>query len=195
MKKSIAVIGVVLGLLSGAKAESGTYWEFVGGLWIAPDVEGYQVIGGGFIEEYTAGVAFNFDAKFGYEWEMDHARADLGGTLGWYLGPVIGIDFGGDASYRFKVTQSGGFTIGPHVGLKYLSVPTWIGDNEAYVEFDGTVGGLLGVKMTFGSRRVKGVLTADFVAAEFDAQGKNGGIVPDSTLDMGGFLIQGGVMF
>lgn len=195
MKKSIVIISAVAALISGVKAESGTFWEFAGGLWIAPDVEGYTVTGGFLVEEYTVPVAFNMDAKFGYKWDMDHAVGDVAGTLGWYVGPVVGIDFGGDASYRFKVGEKGGFTVGPHVGLKYLAVPTWIGDNESYVEFDGTMGGLLGVKMTFGSRKVKGVLTADFIAAEFDAEGKNGGFPSESTLDMGGFIIQGGVQF
>lgn len=195
MKKKTAVFCSMLMIAGMVQAESGMFWEFAGGLWIAPDVEGYTVAGGFLIEEYDAGVAFNMDAKFGYQWDMDHAKADVAGMLGWYAGPVVGIDFGGDASYCFKVTESGGFTIGPHAGIKFFAAPTWIGDNDEYVEFDGTAGGLLGVKMTFGSRKVKGVLTADFIAAEFDAEPKNGGVISDSTLDMGGFIIQGGVQF
>ncbi len=50
---------------------------------------------------------------------------------------------------------------------------------------DGLISALLG-------RRV---LAADFVDAKFDASPKNGGGPSESELDMGGFLVQGGVQF
>jgi len=196
MSKAVVVAVMALMVTSVAQAESGTFWEFTGGLWAVPEADGFAVTGGGLIEQYDAAIAFAMNAKFGYEFDMESGVADVAGLAGMYAGPVVGLTFGGDASYRFKFGEKGGFTIGPHVGLNLYTLPTWIGDNNDYVDFDGTVGGLLGIKATFGSRKVRGVLTADFVAAKFDAKSAGGGLGPsESELDMGGFLIQGGVQF
>ncbi len=196
MNKAAVVAVMALVVTSVAQAESGTFWEFTGGLWGIPEAKGFQVWrGSSLYEEYDAAVAFAMNAKFGYEFDMESAVADVAGLAGWYVGPIVGLTFGGDASYRFKLGEKGGFTIGPHIGLNLYTVPTWIGDFDDYVDFDGTVGGLLGIKATFGSRKVRGVLTVDFVAAKFDASPKNGGGLSESELDMGGFLIQGGVQF
>ncbi len=196
MSKSVVVAVMALMMAGVVQAESGTFWEFTGGLWAVPEAEGFRVSDGGFIhEEYDAAVAFAMNAKFGYAFDMESTIADVAGIAGWYVGPVMGLTFGGDASYRFKFGEKGGFTIGPHVGLNYYALPTWLGSHDDYVEFDGTVGGLLGIKATFGSRKVRGVLTADFVAAKFDASPNNGGFPLESELDMGGFLIQGGIQF
>ena len=196
MNKAIVVAMMGLMVTGVAQAESGTFWEFTGGLWAVPEAEGFKVSDGViWYEEYDTAAAFAMNAKFGYEFDMESGVADVAGIAGWYAGPVMGLTLGGDASYRFKFGEKGGFTIGPHIGLNYYAVPTWIGSHDDYVEFDGTVGGLLGIKATFGSKKVRGVLTADFVAAKFDASAKNGGGPSESELDMGGFLIQGGVQF
>jgi hypothetical protein len=183
--------------MAGAtQAESGTFWEFTGGLWTVPDADGFKVYDGGvWYEEYDASIAFAANAKFGYEFDMESGIADVAGLAGWYAGPIMGLTLGADTSYRFKFGESGGFTIGPHAGVNYYALPTWIGDYDEYVDFDETVGGVLGIKATFGSRKVRGVLTIDYVAAKFDASPSSGGGPSSSELDMGGFLIQGGVQF
>jgi len=197
MNKTATVVMMALVMAGSARAESGTFWEFTGGLWAVPEADGFTVYDGGGIwsERYDSSVAVAMNAKFGYAFDMDTAVADVAGLAGMYAGPIVGMTLGADTSYRFKFGEKGGFTIGPHVGVNLYTLPVWIGDYDDNVEFDGTVGGLLGIKATFGSRKVRGVLTADFVAAKFDASSKNGGGPSESELDMGGFLIQGGIQF
>ncbi len=75
--------------------------------------------------------------------------ADIAGVGGFYVGPVAGITLGADTSFRFKFGEKkGAFVIGPHAGLNLYAFPGWIGDFDGVVEFDGTVGGLLGLKAT-----------------------------------------------
>ena len=196
ISKATIVILMAVATAGIAQAESGTFWEFTGGLWAVPDADGFQVHTPGiWYEEYDSSVAFAANAKFGYAFDMESAVADVAGIAGIYAGPIVGLTLGADTSYRFKFSEKGGFTIGPHLGVNFYTMPTWIGDYDDYVDFDGTIGGVLGVKATFGSRKVRGVLTIDYVAAKFDASPSSGGYPSESELDMGGFLIQGGIQF
>ena len=90
MSKAVVVAVMALMVTSVAQAESGTFWEFTGGLWAVPEADGFAVTGGGLIEQYDAAIAFAMNAKFGYEFDMESGVADVAGLAGMYAGPVVG---------------------------------------------------------------------------------------------------------
>ncbi|WP_372807254.1 hypothetical protein [Pontiella sp.] len=163
------------------------------GVWIVPDAEELAIRSGVMEERYDGEVAFVGNIKGGLEVDNTDYVADLAAVGGFYAGPVAGLNGGIETSFRIKADQWN-MTIGPHVGVHYYAMPTWIGDYDDQVDLDGDWGWSVGLKATVG-KKLRGVLTIDYVDLDFDANGKSGGAVSTSKLDMHGIMICGGILF
>ncbi|MCF7817993.1 MAG: hypothetical protein K9M54_08935 [Kiritimatiellales bacterium] len=193
------IMVVIMGLASGAMAESKWFAEGTGGFWISPDMDGFQVRQGTaptYVETIDGQASLVGNLKAGLEFDESGYVVDVAGLGGFYGNDAIsGLLFGIDSSIRYKFgEQRGAFSIGPHAGFNAYTAPVWQGSLDEAVEFDPTVGGVLGVKATVGNDSIRFVFTLDYVAAEFDVSNDKGSS-PNDTLDMSGFVVQVGIQF
>jgi hypothetical protein len=169
------------------------FTESTVGVWIVPDAKELAIQSGAMVERYDGEVAFVGNIKAGLEVNNSDYVADVAAVGGFYAGPVAGVTGGIETSFRLKVDKWN-MSVGPHLGINYYAAPTWIGDYEDKIDVDGGWGWSIGIKATVG-KNLRGVLMIDYVDLDFDANGKDGGIVSPSKLDMHGVMISGGVMF
>ncbi len=192
----ILVAVSVIGLVSGVFAETKFLAEVTGGYWHSIDLDGFAVTQGGATEVLSGNGSAVDNLKLGVELYDEHSVVDfslLGGFYG--NGAYMGYQLGSDGSIRYKFRErQGAFTLGLHAGVNYYFAPSWDGLLENAVDFDGTIGGVFGIKSTYGWEKVRIVMTLDMVGASFKVTDKLG-TSNRKYLDMDGFVWQVGVQF
>jgi hypothetical protein len=197
-KNGVATIVAVsvMGFVSGTLAESKFLAEGVAGLWYSPNLDGFEVMQGGGGEVISGDGSFIGNLKAGMEIEDSSSVLDVAAVGGVYgNGALYGYLLGGDASIRYKFSEKkGAFSMGPHFGLNYYAAPEWQGTYENAVDFEQTLGLLIGVKATFGGEKLRAVITLDYAATRFAVNPKLGTANRDH-LDMNGVILQAGIQF
>lgn len=193
---------LVAGFVAGAVgvsvyAETKLSAEVTGGLMVSQDMDEFTVAQGGMGEQISGTGSFVGAAKLGGRTEIDQSSIGYFGVFGGYANSALtGVNVGAEVDYLYRTGEKpGAFAIGPYGGIGYYFSPNWTGDYGDFVEFDGTVGGYLGLKATFGNENVRAVLLFGYQFIQYDARGGNGGSVSSDELDMGGLVAQAGVQF
>ena len=197
MKKVLIALLLVVGL-SMATSPASADVDFVLEInpltyVISPDVDDFRVTNGILLEEIEGFGSLYPTLKAGIGFGSEKMIFDILGGVGYLWNDAFNATtYSGDLFLRFKVGQSGIFTLGPHVGVIYFD-PDY--DGVARVNLDSDTGFVGGLAFTVGSPRVAFSAAIDYLSAEFDVSTSGGWTANQSQLDISGIQIVLGVQF
>jgi hypothetical protein len=171
-----------------------------GTVLLSPESEGFRAQGesapGRIDEQEVKGIAsWMPNLRLGLGFETKPLFIDiLGGGGAVWNDAFLSWMVEGVAAVRFKLGEVFGFplTLGPEGGVVYFFEPEWSDDISS--DFDGSLGFLGGLHVTWGTRALSLSISADYLYSKVDANPNANFTTSHGELDISGALIQVGII-